>query len=120
MREIGMAEFFTTEKNQDICIIRFCFNEINLEQREELKKGLQGILQTGTTKFIIDLSKVGFVSSLVIATIVFFSKGASALGGQIKICGLSSDAFSVFQLTQLDKIFELYRAEGDALESFNK
>ena len=99
-------------------VINFSFNEINLEQREDIKKELAVLLDSGAKKFVIDLSKVGFLSSLVIAIIVFFAKEVRKNGGQIKLSGLSSEAFSVFQLTQLDRIFELYETERDALESF--
>ena len=115
-----MGKFITTEKVQDIDVIHFSFDEIDLNQREELKKELQVLLGEGGTKFVIDLSKVGFLSSLVIATIVFFAKEVRKNNGKIKLCGLSSEAFGVFQLTQLDKIFELYETEHDALECFTK
>lgn len=115
-----MQDFVVAKKVQDINVLSFCFNEINLDQREEIKKELYNLVQKGETRFIIDLSKVGFVSSLVIATIVFFTKEVRKRNGEVKLSGLSGDAFSVFRLTQLDRIFELYETENDAVESFRK
>ncbi|MFC1643728.1 STAS domain-containing protein [Candidatus Omnitrophota bacterium] len=115
-----MDKFVVSKKVQDVNVLSFYFNEINLEQREQLKKELSEQLKTGQTQFIIDLSKVGFVSSLVVATIVFFSKEVRSNNGTVKLSGLSGEAFSVFKLTQLDKIFELYETERDALESFKR
>ncbi len=114
-----MDEFITREKVQDIDVIRFAFKEINLEQYEELKNKLKDLVHTGDNKFIIDLSKVGFLSSLVIAAIVFFAKEVRKKGGTLKISGLSVEAFNIFQLTQLDKDFELYETEHDAVVSFS-
>ena len=113
-----MRKIITSRKIQDINIVSFFFDEINFEQREQIKKELNELIQAGETKFIIDLSKVGFLSSLVIATIVFFSKEVRKNNGEVKLSGLSNEAFSVLQLTQLDKIFELYTTENEALESF--
>ncbi|MFQ5951818.1 MAG: STAS domain-containing protein [Candidatus Omnitrophota bacterium] len=115
-----MEKFFSSEKIQDVVVIRFLFNEINLVQREKLKKGLQQILHDNGKKFIIDLSGVGFVSSLVLATIVFFAKEVRIGEGELKLCGVSTEARSVFQLTQLDKIFEIYDTEHDAIESWKE
>ncbi len=115
-----MKKFLTSEKVGDVTVVNLCFNEINLEQREQLKKGLTALLRSGETNFVIDLSRIGFLSSLVLATIVFFSKEVRGNNGAIKLCGLSSEAFSIFQLTQLDKIFELYETKRDALESFKR
>ncbi|MBD3427162.1 MAG: STAS domain-containing protein [Candidatus Omnitrophica bacterium] len=113
-----MAELISNEKTGDINLVRFSFNEITREQREQIKRKLQDLMDSGEKKFIIDLDGVGFVSSLVIATIIFFAKQVRENGGTIKISGLSNEAFSIFQLTQLDRILELYETEHDALESF--
>ncbi|MFC1479907.1 STAS domain-containing protein [Candidatus Omnitrophota bacterium] len=115
-----MGKFVVSKKVQDVNVLGFCFNELNLEQREQLKKELSEQLKTAQTQFIIDLSKIGFVSSMVVATIVFFSKEVRNNKGTVKLSGLSSEAFSIFKLTQLDKIFELYETERDALESFKR
>ncbi|MGB2601330.1 MAG: STAS domain-containing protein [Candidatus Omnitrophota bacterium] len=113
-----MDEFLSIEKIGDVTVVRFSFNEINRDQREEIKQGLQKLMDAGERKFIIDLTKVGFISSLVIATIIFFAKQVKENGGAIKISGLSGEAFSIFQLTQLDKVLDLYESESDALENF--
>ena len=113
-----MADTVIYDKEQGVGIIRFRFNEINLEQREEIKEKLKSFLVSGETRFIIDLSKVGFLSSLVLALIVFFAKEVKEKSGEIKLSGLTSEAVGVFQVTQLDKIFEMYDTEKQALESF--
>ncbi len=115
-----MEKFFSKEKIQDVNVVRFFFNEINLEQRENLKKELNEMLLGDEKKFVIDLSGVGFISSLVLATVVFFAKEVKKSGGGLKLSGVSSEAYSVFQITQLDKIFEMYDTEIDAVESFKK
>ena len=113
-----MGKFTSIRKNVDVSVISFVFNEINLEQREVLKKELTDLTSPEEENYILDLSKVGFLSSLVIATIVFFAKEVRAKGGQVKLCGLSGEAEAVFKLTNLDKIFESYATEHDALDSF--
>ena len=115
-----MDDFIKVERINEVDVIRFYFNEITLEQRKTIKEKLQELLDKGEKKFIIDLSKVGFVSSLVLALIVFFAKEVKAIGGELKISGLTTEALSVFQITQLDTIFEVYDTEHDALESFKK
>ena len=113
-----MEKFISVKKNVDVSVISFVFNEINLEQREGLKEELKGIASTECKNFVLDLSKVGFLSSLVIATIVFFAKEIRANGGEVKLCGLSGEAETVFRLTHLDEIFKSYNTEHEALESF--
>ncbi len=113
-----MEGFFSSEKVGDVNVIRLFFNEINLEQKEELKKELAGAVASDEKKFILDFTKVGFISSLVIATVIFFSKEVKESGGAVKLSGLSKEGLGVFQITHLDKAFELYGTEQEALESF--
>ena len=81
-------------------------------------KTLEEIPVDENRKFIIDLSGVGFLSSLVIATVVFFAKKVKENNGELKLSGLSSEAYSVLQITQLDKVFDLHDTEDDAVQSF--
>lgn len=111
---------FSVTRSGDVTVVRLCFNELGLEQRENLKKELYSLVPPGEGCFVLDLSKVGFLSSMVIALVVFFAKEIRKNKGDIKLCGLSDETFSIFRITQLDKVFELYETEHDALESFKK
>ena len=113
-----MDGILNIEKKQDINVISFLFNEINIEEREYIKEKLGSLIHAGEKQFVIDLSRVGFVSSLVIAVIVFFAKEVRKNEGRLKLSGLSSEARSIFQLTHLDKAFELYDTIPEALKSF--
>ena len=115
-----MPRFISVKKVDNINVVTFSFNEIGLVDREELKENLNKLLNEGETQFVLDLSKIGFFSSLVIATIVFFAKEVRQNKGDVKLINLSSQAFSIFQLTQLDKVFKLYESEQEAIEAFKK
>ena len=106
------------EKINGVNVARFCFNEIALDQRKEIKDELGGLLEEGEKEFVIDLSRIGFLSSLAIALIVFFSKEVREREGHVKISGLSDEAAGIFEITQLDRIFEVYDTELDAVASF--
>ena len=112
-----MENFFSSDKINDVTVIRLIFNEISLAQREELKKGMAKLMDTDSNKFVIDLTRVGFISSLVLATLVFFAKEVREKGGALKLTGVSTEAYSIFQITQLDKVFEICETEQEALES---
>ncbi len=115
-----MEKLFSIEKIGDVNIIKFQFNELSLDERSQLKQDLEDLNLAGEDKFIIDVAKVGFISSLVIATIVFFAKDVRSYKGEVKISGLSKEAKEIFTITHLDKIFELYEVTEDAKESFRK
>ena len=47
---------FTYEKIQNVDIIRFCFNEIGLQQREELKKELDSVAPDTGGQIVFNLT----------------------------------------------------------------
>ena len=102
----------------DVAVIRLSFNEISLEQREELKKELLAMVTQGQNKFVVNLSHVGFLSSLVIATLIVFAKEARQKGGDVRLCCPLEEALNVIQITQLDKVFKIYKGEPEAVDSF--
>ena len=106
------------EKIGNVNVVRLVFNEINRDQREDIKKQLMDILENGGKNFIFDLSKVGFLSSLVIATIIFFAKELSTRGGHLKLFSTTNEPLAVLHITRMDKIFEVYKTEEEALASF--
>jgi len=100
-------------------VIRFKFNEIDLQQRAELKTDLNSIFDSNIHKYVLNMSKIGFFSSLVIATIISFAKNVGEEIGKIKLCELKSDAKYIVSITKLDKAFEIYDTEHDALQSLS-
>ena len=113
-----MSDALIIEKKDGINVVHFLLHEITRDQREEIKERLKELLNAGETKFVINLEKVGFLSSMVIAVIVFLAKEVAQQEGIFKLCCLSSEAMGVLQLTKLDKAFDIYETEKEALFSF--
>ena len=109
---------FTYEKIKDVDVIRFCFNEIGLQQREELKKELDSVAPDAGGQFVFNLTGIGFLSSLAIATMVFFAKKIRETGGEVKICASSEATKNVIKIVQMDKVFKIYDTEREAIRSF--
>ena len=113
-----MNRYFTNEEKNGIDIIRFSFENINNHEREEVKICLRKLIEQGQKRFVVDISGIAYVSSLVIALILSLSKEITKNKGQLKISGLSNECFSIFQITKLDKILDLYKTELEAMNSF--
>jgi len=113
-----MSECVKHHKTGDIVVLELCFEEITLDQHDRVKKEMEAMVLAGETDFIVDLSRIGFLSSLVIAILVSFSKKVRENNGRMKLSGLSDEGRGILKLTQLNRILEIYDTERDALESF--
>lgn len=67
---------------------------------------------------VVDLSQVNFVDSTALSTLVAGMKRARLLGGDVRLCGLQAPVRMIFELTRLDKAFEIFAREEDAIGAF--
>ncbi len=110
--------YFVIDRKEASTLLSFRFNEISLTQREELRKELDEVVAQGDRNFVFDLSKIGFMSSLLIATLVYFQKEINAMGGELKLCGLSKETENVLEITKVAKMFQIYKTPEDAQETY--
>ncbi len=67
---------------------------------------------------VVNLSGVQFVDSTALATLVQGMKRCRQLKGDLRLCGLQQPVRMIFELTRLDKAFEIFTAEEEAVQAF--
>ncbi|MEI6043553.1 MAG: STAS domain-containing protein, partial [Chloroflexota bacterium] len=65
---------------------------------------------------LVDLHQVEFIDSVGISALVSGLKQMRSRGGDLKLIGLQSSARAIFELMMLDKVFEIYNSEEEALK----
>lgn len=111
---------YKVEKEKDIAVMALTLDNITMYQNEELKKAFTDILDKGAKKIILDLSKTDFISTLVIASMVYMLKRAKEAGGNLVICSVKGRIKDVLAMTNLDKIFDIFPDRPAAVAAFNK
>lgn len=69
-------------------------------------------------RVILDLEKVGFIDALALGVLTGFSQEVRENGGDVKITHMSEDIKTVFDLSHLSRIFEIYNSVEEAAKSF--
>jgi len=64
---------------------------------------------------VINMREVGFMDSSGLATLVEAMQLSRRYGGQLKLVGISRRVRSIFEISRLDKIFQIYDNEAEAL-----
>jgi anti-sigma B factor antagonist len=72
----------------------------------------------GRWRLVIDLGKVGFMDSSGLATLVRYYKRARSNRGDICLASLQPPVRRVFQLTRLDRVFDLHPDVAKAVQQF--
>jgi anti-sigma B factor antagonist len=92
--------------------------DIDLANSPEIRKALlREIRETRTPKVVMNLTKVRYIDSSGVASLVEGLKASRDAGSRFILFGLSPAAREVLQLSRLLKIFEVYDNEEQALAS---
>lgn len=84
----------------------------------ELKAQMLSLFDEGKNNLVIDLKDVRFVDSSGLGSLVSGFKNASARNGNLKLSGLQPQVRSMFELTRLHRVFEIFPDSGEAVSSF--
>lgn len=92
--------------------------DIDLAHSPAMRKALLGeIKEKHTPKVFLNLKNVRYIDSSGIATLVEGLKASRDQGSRLILYGLSTSVREVMQLSRLQKIFEIYEDEEQALAS---
>lgn len=80
----------------------------------------QLILEAATVKkLLVNFQAVEYMSSAMIGKLIVLSKKCKAAKIKLKLCGVKGNIAEVFQIMKLGRLFDIYRDEEDAIESFH-
>lgn len=69
-------------------------------------------------KIVVNLGDVDFLDSTALSTLVQGMKHSREQNGDLRLCGLQQSVRIIFELTRLDRVFEIYVAEEEAVQAF--
>jgi len=81
----------------------------------ELRSGLDGQIQRGRIRVIVDLDDVDFLDSTGLGVLVARLKVVRSQNGWLKLVCTSEKVLRVFRITGLDKVFAIHATVDDAL-----
>lgn len=92
--------------------------EIDINSSPSIKKSFDKLLSSKTPKIVVNLSKVTYVDSSGLATLVEILKNMRSYGGRLRLTNLSPKIRSLFEITKLEKLFEIMADEETATSTF--
>jgi anti-sigma B factor antagonist len=75
---------------------------------KEFKNSIADLIDTRQVKIAIDMKEIDFIDSSGLGALVGSLKGVSGVQGEIRIAGLSPEVRTIFELTRLHRIFDIY------------
>ncbi len=105
-------------EKDDIVVITVNEERMDAHNSGDLKERMLQIFDEGKANLVIDLGTVRFIDSSGLGALVSGFKNASAREGNLKLCCLQPQVRSMFELTRLHRVFEIFTTAEEALGSF--
>ena len=79
---------------------------------------LEQVTSTPGAHVLVNLANTTFVDSTALATLVQALKRCQQVKGELLLCGMRRPVYMIFELTRLDKAFNIYVDEEHAMQAF--
>lgn len=105
----------TLEKRDGTTLLHFHEERLDAHNSPNLKEYLLRQLENDPNRLIADLSEVRFIDSSGLGAFLSGYKNASLRHNSLALAGLQPRVQSMFELTRLHRVFEIYPTIEEAL-----
>jgi len=98
-------------------LVCYMSGEIDINTAPEVKKSFDKLINDKKEKLVINFKDVSYVDSSGLATLVEILKGLRSYGGKLKLCNLSTKVKNLFEITKLEKLFDIAQDEEEAVQA---
>ncbi|PHY00280.1 MAG: anti-anti-sigma factor [Planctomycetaceae bacterium] len=104
----------------DVTVVKFLDKKILDETNiQELGVELFGLVEQDNRKSILlNFSHVEFLSSAALGKLITLDRKVKAAKGRLKMSNIRPEIFEVFQITKLNKVFDIRKDEAEAVAAF--
>jgi len=96
---------------------RKILDEVNIGRIGEELNTL--VMQADDVKIVIDFANVSHMSSSALGMLIMVHKRVCEKAGKLRFCNIQPSILEVFEITRLDKIFQISQSRGEALASLS-
>ena len=108
------------ENVDGVTVVSFVDTKIVTDENiQEVGDQLYSLVEDeGHKQLLLNFGNVQYLSSAALGKLINLKKKVGAVKGKLKLCCIHPDLLEVFRITRLDRIFETYETEAEALASF--
>ena len=81
---------------------------------------LMDTIESDAKDILINLSKVNYVSSAGLKTLIYASKSMKKTGGELSLCSLHDNVQKVFEISGLTNLFPIYESIDEGVSQSKK
>lgn len=104
----------------EVNVVRFTDAQILDEvDIQELGEELFALIEReNLSSLLLNFTNVEFLSSAALGKLISLDKKVKAAGGKLKLSNIRPEIYEVFNITRLNKLFDIRNDEAEALAAF--
>ena len=89
--------------------------DVDLHTAPQLRERLSRAIDDGVELLVVDLANVTFIDSMTLGVLLGASKRMRPRGGQLRLVVSEPSVRKIFEITLLDRVFDLHASREDAI-----
>ena len=104
----------------DVTVVNFIDKKILDEQNIQIigEQLFNLVDELNRRKLLLNFNNVEYLSSSALGKFITLNKKINSLGGRLILCNIAPQIHEVFEITKLDKLFNIQKEEQAALQAF--
>jgi len=104
----------------DVTVVSFTDKKILDEQNIQIigEQLFSLVDELGRRKLLLNFGNVEYLSSAALGKFITLNKKVNAAGGKLVLCNIDPTIYEVFEITRLNRLFNIQKEEQAALQSF--
>jgi anti-sigma B factor antagonist len=107
----------TVETIGDVGVASVPVEDLDASNAGEFKRDIAPLVDAHA-RLVLDLSRLRFVDSSGLGAFISCLRKLNAKGGDLKLCGMSSQVRAAFELVRMHRIFDICQTREDAVRAF--
>jgi anti-sigma B factor antagonist len=108
-----------TTDMQDGVAVLVCRGSLDANSIPHFKKSMEALIKTGTAhRVVLDATDLTFIDSMGLGVLISYMRKFQEADGEIKVAALTSDVQSIFEITRLNRLFDICKTTADACARF--
>lgn len=104
-------------KKGSVAVVR-CIGTLDADTVAIFKKHTSDLFDEGTIRLVLDATNLTFIDSTGLGAIISIMRQVREKDGDIKIYGLNREVEQIFEITRLNKLFDVCKNETEACKKF--
>ncbi|MCP4291481.1 MAG: STAS domain-containing protein [bacterium] len=108
----------SSKSEGEITVIALSGKVMGGPDHDKFKSAIAELIEDGAKNFILDLSGVPWINSTGLGILISGFTSIKSSGGIMKVCSVKERVLSIFYISQLENVFEVFESCEEARNSF--